>query len=81
MIDLDPGQSEVPDDLVGELLSPDTETHIAYRAGRRQVARLVRAGTETVRPALPDEPGWLLAPDTTGGLGSLKVEALPPHSL
>ncbi|MCY4594958.1 MAG: SDR family NAD(P)-dependent oxidoreductase [Bryobacterales bacterium] len=81
MIDLDPGQAEFSDDLVRELLSPDTETHIAYRGGRRQVARLVRAGTETARPALPDEPGWLLAPETTGGLGSLKVESMPPHSL
>ena len=63
MIDLDPGEMAPEPDLVKELLYPDSENHIAYRAGRRQVARLVRAGAEAERLSLPEEPEWVLAPD------------------
>ena len=43
MIDLDPGSAAPLADLVNELMYPDAETHLAFRSGRRQAARLVRA--------------------------------------
>ena len=42
MIDLDPGATGRLADLVNELLYPDSENHIAYRSGNRNVARLAR---------------------------------------
>ena len=69
MIDLDPGEAAPPSHLTDELLYPDRENHIAYRAGRRHVARLVRIGAGTARIAFPDEGGWRLAPDPGGALG------------
>jgi len=81
MIDLDP-EADVPaGDLAGELLHPDAETHVAYRLGRRQAARLVRAGTEPGRLILPTESGWLLAPDEGGALENMEVVRLPERSL
>ena len=81
MVDLDPQTSAL--DLAEELLHPDHETHIAYRAGIRRVARLVRAGGGSERPARsrgsPDGPKPLsnghIRPDrsylVTGGLGGM----------
>ena len=81
MVDLDPQASAL--DLAGELLRPDHETHIAYRAGVRRVARLVRAGGGAKQPApargSPDgsEPlsNGPIRPDrsylVTGGLGGI----------
>ena len=57
MIDLDPGEMAPEPDLTEELLYPDSENHIAYRSGRRQVARLVRAGDGPERLAFPEEMG------------------------
>ena len=42
MIDLDPAATAPSPDLSEELLYPDPETHVAYRTGHRQAARLVR---------------------------------------
>ena len=81
MIDLDPEETLLTPNSVNELLFPDPETHIAYRAGSRQVARLVRGGTTTARLALPEEPGWRLAPDAEGGIEGLRVEPLPVRLL
>ena len=78
MIDLDPEATELPTDFAEELLFPDLETQIAYRAGRRRVARLVRA---TEHLALPEGPDWLLAPDASGAIGDLQVKPLPARSL
>ena len=80
MIDLDPGEMASAPDLVNELLYPDHENHIAYREGRRQVARMVRAGAG--RLALPEGSDWVLPLRTgrlrqdrtylvTGGLGGI----------
>ena len=81
MIDLDPA-AEVPiPELAGELLHPDAETHVAYRLGRRQAARLVRAGTEPGRLTVPEETGWLIDPDEGGALESLEIVRLPERSL
>ena len=77
MIDLDPGAPVPLSDLVNELLHPDPETHIAYRRGIRRAARLVRSAARTERLTLPDEPGWLIAPDEGGALEGLQVEPLP----
>ncbi|MCY4587225.1 MAG: SDR family NAD(P)-dependent oxidoreductase [Bryobacterales bacterium] len=81
MIDLDPGEAAPLSDVVNELLYPDLETHIAYRFGHRQCARLVRAAAVTDRLALPDEPGWALEPDAGGSLDGIQVMPLPERSL
>ena len=81
MIDLDPGEMAPAPDLVTELLYPDSENHIAYRAGRRRAARLVRAGAESERLSLPDEPDWVLAPDPSGVFDRPFVQPLPARSL
>ena len=81
MIDLDPGELAPAPDLVGELLNPDTENHIAYRYGRRHVARLVRANADARRLSLPDESAWVLAPDPDGVFDRPGVKPLPPGFL
>ena len=77
MIDLEPGQDAPLADLVNELMYPDPETHVAYRFGRRQAARLVRDGDGTDRLAPPDDSGWLLEPDAGGSLEHMRVGPLP----
>ena len=77
MIDLEPGQDAPLADLVNELMYPDPETHIAYRFGRRQAARLVRDGDGADRLAPPDDSGWLLEPDAGGSLEHMRVGPLP----
>ena len=74
LIDLDPVGTELPADFTEELLFPDAETQIAYRAGRRRVARLIRP---TPRLALPEGPDWMLAFDGGGDLGGLHAEPVP----
>ncbi len=81
MIDLDPGDGVSLDGLVNELLHPDAETHIAYRFGRRQCARLVRAAAVADRLVLPDEPGWELEPDAGGSLDAIRVVSAPGRRL
>ena len=77
MLDLEPGQDAPLADLVNELMYPDPETHIAYRFGRRQAARLVRDGDGADRLAPPDDSGWLLEPDAGGSLEHMRVGPLP----
>ena len=81
MIDLDPDEMAPAPDLVKELLHADSENHIAYRLGRRQVARLVRAGAEGERLALPEEPDWVLSPDPAGVFDRPYVHPLSVRSL
>ena len=77
MIDLDPEDAAPHPRLVDELLLPDRENHVAFRGGRRHVARLVRNGAGTARMELPDETDWRLAPDPGGALDRLRLETLP----
>ncbi len=81
MIDLDPGAETPVGEIANELLHPDDETHIAYRLGRRQAARLVRAAEAPGRLPLPDEPGWAMKPDAGGSLERLRLEPLPEQAL
>ena len=81
MIDLDPGVKAPAPDLVEELLYPDAENHIAYRWGRRQVARLVRMGDGAERLTLPEESAWVLAPDPGGMFDRPCIKPLPTRSL
>ena len=81
MIDLDPGPRSPLIELVEELLSPDSETHIAYRGGRRQVARFVRSAHGPKRIDLPEAPGWLLDADEGGALDQLVVAPQPEIAL
>ena len=84
MIDVDPSRPAPLSDLANELLHPDTETHIAYRQGLRQAARLDRAGVGSGRPSLPEPAGevnWLLAPDPSGDLDGIQPESHPTAPL
>ena len=81
MIDLDPAEHPPASGLVEELLGGDAETHVAYRDGGRRAARLVRSGAVNARLALPEEPGWRLAPDPGGALEELRTEPVPPRRL
>ena len=81
MIDLDPGDAAPLTGVANELLYPDSETHIAYRFGRRQCARLVRATDVTDRLTLPEEPGWTLEPDAGGSLDAIQVAPEPEQPL
>ena len=81
MIDLDPGRTAPAPDLVNELLYPDPDNHIAYRSGRRRVARLVRVSAGPERLAFPEEPDWVLAPDPAGVFDRPYVQPLPARPL
>ena len=81
MIDLDPASMAPAPDLANELLYPDPENHIAYRWGRRQVARLVRAGDGRGRLVLPEEADWVLAPDQGGTFDRPWAQPLPVRAL
>jgi acyl transferase domain-containing protein/pimeloyl-ACP methyl ester carboxylesterase len=71
MVDLPPG-SEAVDALMRELSASDGEDQVAWRAGRRHVARLVRAAAiaADLRPSVPKRGTVLL----TGGLGALGLQ-------
>ena len=81
MLDLDPEAAKPQAVLADELLFPDSENHIAHRQGRRQVARLVRKGSGAERLALPEEAGWVLAPDEGGAIETLRVQPLAARAL
>ncbi|MDE2886321.1 MAG: SDR family NAD(P)-dependent oxidoreductase, partial [Chloroflexota bacterium] len=81
MIDLEPRAQAPLSDLVNELLYPDAETHIAYRLGYRQAARLVRAGSATERLTLSEDSAWLLEPDAGGALEGLQIGPFPARPL
>ena len=81
MIDLDPASMAPMPDLANELLYPDPESHIAFRRGRRQVARLVRAGDGRGRLVLPEQADWVLAPDQGGTFDRPSVQPLPARAL
>ena len=81
MIDLDPEPTAPRADLANELLYPDPETHVAYRFGRRQAARLIRGGEGMERLTVPEESRWLLEPDAGGSLERMQAEPLPARAL
>ncbi len=81
MIDLDPDASPAPAVLVPELLHPDLETHIAYRAGRRYAARLVRYADGTDRLIPPEGSEWLVKPDAGGSLDNMSAVSSPTRTL
>ncbi len=81
MLDLDP-EAAVPQALLAnELLFTDSENHIAHRRERRQVARLVRTDASAARLALPEEAGWVLAPEEGGAIETLRVQPLEARAL
>ena len=80
MIDLDPEPTAPLADLPEELLYPDSETHVAYRGGLRQAARLVRAAA-VERLAAPEQGPWLLEPDPAGVLEGMRIDPLPTRPL
>ena len=60
--------------LLDELLAPDGEDEASRRGTARLAPRLVRAGSETERLALPSEAGWRLARGSERTLAGLHVE-------
>ena len=81
MIDLDPAVTAPPSYLVNEFLHPDAETHVAYRQGRRQAARLVRTTADNGRLALSEGRRWSLTPDPGGAIEALRPSEMPHHPL
>ncbi len=81
MLDLDPEAAEPRAVLVDELLFPDSESHVAHRRDRRRAARLVRTGTGAERLDLPQETGWVLAPDEGGAIETLQVHRQEARAL
>ena len=81
MIDLDPSEAPPLYEISNELMYPDDETHIAYRMGRRQSARLVRASELGDRTTLPEDSLWFLEPDSDGEMGQMQVLELSHASL
>ena len=81
MIDLDPAVGDSVSDIINELMFPDKENHIAYRSGRRQVARLVRKEETVERLTLPDDSAWVLAPDPSGVFERPCIKPLPKRPL
>jgi acyl transferase domain-containing protein/acyl carrier protein len=73
MIDLDPGGTSGCDAaIIDEILDPDGEDHIAYRGGRRFVARVVACDRPApIRPTTISPDGTYLI---TGGCGGLGLE-------
>ena len=76
MLDLDPDLEAPIDDLVNELLYPDSETHIAYRRGVRQAARLTPLGSGRPWLQIPTGESWTLCPDEAGVVEKIRVEPL-----
>ena len=81
MIDLDPILEEQAFDLVEELMYPDTDNHIAWRWGSRQVARLVRSVNGPKQLDFPEDSTWVLTPDPAGVFETPRVRVLPTRSL
>ena len=81
MLDLDPEAAEPQAVLAHELLFPDSENHVAHRQGRRQAARLIRTGPGMGRLALPEDEGWMLAPDESGAIETLRVQPVKARAL
>ena len=76
MIDLDPSHASPCSILVYELLYPDPENHIAYRFGKRHIARLARASTHSDRLLLPQDQPWRLLASEGGKIDDLQIETL-----
>ena len=81
MIDLDLHGSAWPGALADELMSPDGETQVAFRSGRRHAARVVRARSVPGRIRLPQGGGWHLGPGSGGSLEAQRDRSAEPPGL
>ena len=79
LVDLDPGEPDAIDRLIGELLHPDRETAVAWRRGTRRVARLARL-RDLSRVPIPRDEAWRLEAHEGGDLEALRAESFssPP---
>ena len=77
LIDLDPDGGPGTAELAGEVLRPDDEPLVAWRAGTRLVPRLSPEG-RMPRLRLPPEEGWHLAADPQGSLEDLRFATRRP---
>ena len=75
IVDLDPDDDDIPETLIDELLSPDREDLVAYRAGTRHVQRIVRGRDGARQAPMPDDAASRVRGDrtylVTGGLGGV----------
>ena len=73
LLDLDAHSTAMEDatTLLAEICQPDGEDQVAWRAGQRHVARLVRSGPLTPQPGRLHADGTYLV---TGGLGGLGLK-------
>ena len=71
LVDLDPAAPDPWRDLEAELANPDPETQVAYRGGRRLVARLARARRGAPPPSGRDPAREDRSYLVTGGLGGI----------
>ncbi|MYA20573.1 MAG: SDR family NAD(P)-dependent oxidoreductase [Chloroflexi bacterium] len=75
VVDLDPDDNEIPDAFIDELLGPDAEDLVAYRAGTRFVQRIVRGRDGAAQATPPDDAASRVRGDrtylVTGGLGGV----------
>lgn len=86
-IDLDPAEGGTPDEsrdaqlLVRELLGADREDQVAYRAGRRHVARLaVVDGGATAKLPVPETESYRLEITSRGELENVRLAPVPRRS-
>jgi hypothetical protein len=76
-VDLEPGSEKDADALGAELGAGDGEDQVAYRGGKRYVARLVRAkGRGAAMPSPEDGQALQLQIATRGVLDNLKLVAV-----
>ncbi|MCC6697661.1 MAG: SDR family NAD(P)-dependent oxidoreductase [Candidatus Hydrogenedentes bacterium] len=77
LIDLDPTEDVSAECLASSITAPSTEDQLAFRTGRRYVARVHRTADliEQAMPLPQFQDGWTCQPDVayliTGGLGGL----------
>ncbi|MEM7269979.1 MAG: SDR family NAD(P)-dependent oxidoreductase, partial [Pseudomonadota bacterium] len=74
-IDLDPAGADELDLLIAEIRGPGADSEVAFRGGKRKVARLVRpetaaADTAAAAPTLDADASYLV----TGGVGALGLQ-------
>ena len=74
LVDLDPAAADPWRDLEAELAMPDAETQVAYREGRRLVARLTRTRRRAPPRSAPDRVRGDRTCLVTGGLGGIGLQ-------
>ena len=80
MVDLDPERDSF-EQLIADLVEPDTETHITYRQGTRFTARLIQSKDQETRISIPAEGEWIVNSGKDGSLSNVSAVPVEPHDL